>query len=88
LISGDAPALTYEIASSEKAAASPTRTSTKSTKLSKKGQSEARKMMAGQTIQYINPNRYNSVFRPGTGSVPVDFIEEIYFHLDPISVGL
>lgn len=45
-------------------------------------------MMAGQTIQYINPNRYNSVFRPGTGSVPVDFIQEIYFHLDPISVGL
>jgi len=45
-------------------------------------------MLAGQTIQYINPNRYNSVFRPGTGSVPVDFIEEIYFNLDPISVAL
>jgi len=59
-----------------------------SSKKSKKIQSENRKLIAGQTIQYINPNRYNSVFRPGNGSVPVDFIEEIYFHLDPISVAL
>jgi hypothetical protein len=45
-------------------------------------------LVSGQTIQYINPNRYNSVFRPGVGSVPVDFIEEVNFHLDPISVAM
>jgi len=62
--------------------------SSKTNRKSNKAGQSPRKLIAGQTIQYINPNRYNSVFKPGFGSVPVDFIDEVNFHLDPISVAL